>query len=1364
SWMNTSINPCDDFYSFTCGAGTPDQQWSFNAAHNEIAQTMITELSKPASWFDDNEPLPVRQMKWFYDACLAGATDQEDINGRAARIFNDLRKANPNVGFPALYPGQTTKATADQLAAFLGYAISTGLGTSLVNLEVDADWKDSQNEKGGYVLYTDHAIPFFVPAYYTKVYNKDDVINNIMFVFMEGAQLLGIEKVDQKQLQQDASDLAQFDYDLATKYSTDERSRHQQMDSMYNPYTVDGLQQLAPFLQWTTFFNNALTPISTTVDGSFRVIAKEVDKLALISADIVSGAIPSRTVNNYLYFHALSQLDLPKPFQKSAHLSSFRQQNSHSRKSLRHQLDQPIGSQDAHHTYTPAYCEQLTSGHHLWANTRLFVDALYPTPESRQQLEDQTGMFLNSLVAAFRAQIDLLDWMTPAAKKGAYQKIDNLVANVGAPNWVLDDQKLSWYYEKCDTKQSDSYLVQLDKLTAFGVYEWMYKIVDGSPVDRKDFYGPTAVADAYYTNHANSITLPMGILRAPFFDVNNPAALNYGALGFIASHELTLGFDDVGSQWEGTGLLNSWTDANSSKSFSRMAQCVVNEYDKFCPLGTGMPCVDGRQTQRENVADNGGIQTAYKAFKAFEALHGPDPLLPGAASTFNADQLFFLSFGQIMCQYPPSAAALLGQILVAPFSPPQYGVLGTLQNTPAFQKAFNCPAESTYAPAKHCNVWTSESTSGAPQNAKGEPVVPGNDLNIAPVNRISPQDMDKYTAYQGTLGIFQASANMSKDPCDDFYHYSCEAFPGEKQTTSDMAQNILVLINNQLNDPDYQATIEGTEALTKLKTLYNSCKAEAKNPTIATTNYLKPKVDNFRSYINQAIPLMGGTNKVDITPDNYGNALGYLSFQLGIDTLVTPEVDTYWPDPQANLLGHTNGYQLFVDQPTTYHARAFYEDANWKNQKPSYKSTVKTVVEAYAKQDKTVKLPADSDGQCKSVMRTLANRHVPEHIGHLPGRRQRLPAFVGFNDEDDDGIGCVDQTGVMADAQGRVYIDARFPTEKDRTKIRDTMTGVIKNIVDAMKGMIMQLDWMTEPSKTKAVAKVSNIQVNVAFPDFILDDTELNARYKDLVFEKADAYYDMLDKVTIFSINQQFALLTSPKADRKDFLGQTAVVNAWYDPELNSITFPAGILQQPYFDVDYPAGLNYGGIGIVAGHELTHGFDDEGVQWDFDGRLNIWMDNTSQDGFNSMAQCVIDQYGQFCPLPDDRSPNCIDGVRTQGENIADNGGIHSAWRAYGAHIELDGPDPLFMDRMYSQFTENQLFFRNYAQLWCQQKTMLTESYVTNKLLTDPHSLPPYRILGTLQNIPAFRANYNCPLNSTYAPENHCNVWVPTKMA
>ncbi|GMT03848.1 hypothetical protein PENTCL1PPCAC_26022, partial [Pristionchus entomophagus] len=1167
SWMNTSINPCDDFYSFTCGAAKPDQGISFDVAANDIAETLIGELNKPVNFFD-NEPLPVRQMKWFYDACFTGATD-DDMAARSAGIFNDLRSANPGVGFPALYPDQTKAASAEQLAAFLGYAVSSSGTSSLVKLVVDADWKDSHDERGGYVLYTDHPVTMFGAPFYSKVYDTYNVISSIVDTFKAGARLLGIEKIDEQQMLKDGTDLAQLDYDLAMKYSTDGETRRQ-VESMYNPRTVEGLQTMAPFINWKTFLNKALTPISTTVDGSFRVIAKELNKLSLLSTDILSGAISSRTLNNYLYYHVLTANYLPAPDavrSKSAHLEGFRLPK-HSLHSKRQQnsIDQQIVSGRAEITDRMRFCEQQVSGSHTWANTRLFVDTMYPTPAGRQQLEDQADSFLRSLVAAFRAQIDLLDWMTPATKKGSYQKIDNIVLNIAFPNWVLDDDELSSYYKKVDTKQTDSYLVQLDKMTAFGVYEWLFKIVDGEAADRKDFFGSTTVADATYKNIANSISVPLGILRAPFFDPNNPAALNYGALGFITSHELTLGFDDGGAQWEGTGLLYGWTDANSTKAFNRMAQCVVNQYGEFCPLGSGQPCVDGRQTKTENVADNGGIQTAYKAFKSFEALHGPDPLLPGDSSVFNADQLFFLGFAQVMCQYPPSTGAMLAQILAAPFSPPEYGILGALQNFPSFQKAFNCPVGSTYAPVQHCNVWTSEATSGAPLNDKGEPVVPDNEVHIAPVERISPQDMDKYSAYQTVLDIYKSSANMSENPCEDFYHYSCGNFQGPRQTTNDMAQAVTALIYEQMIDPDYQPTIKASTALTKLQTLYNSCKAEAAESTIAKTDYLQPKVLKFRQYLNQDIPLIGGAGKVALTSENYGNVLGYLSFQLGIDTLVSPGVDTNWVDPQAAQPGTTNGYQLFVDQPTTYNARAFYENENWEKQKPGYKMTVKRVVEAYAKQDKTASLTADYDGmidaalelektiaitysgtdqerrayqrqwnpmlldafpatvdwtkywsfapkeatdwiktktivmnekdktpalftflvgkkddatlvnylfirlimensglipcangECASMMKAVARKRAHSKKSRIPGRRHLLfPSFASLNDDDADGLECADEIAVMADAQGRVYIDARFPTDKDKKMIRETMKGVMINIVDAMKGMIHQ--------------------------------------------------------------------------------------------------------------------------------------------------------------------------------------------------------------------------------------------------------------------------------------------------------------------
>lgn len=214
--------------------------------------------------------------------------------------------------------------------------------------------------------------------------------------------------------------------------------------------------------------------------------------------------------------------------------------------------------------------------------------------------------------------------------------------------------------------------------------------------------------------------------------------------------------------------------------------------------------------------------------------------------------------------------------------------------------------------------------------------------------------------------------------------------------------------------------------------------------------------------------------------------------------------------------------------------------------------------------------------------------------------------------------------------------------------------------------MIDQIFWMSYASKKGAYDKIDHLIKNIAYPDWIMNNTEIIDYYKALNLSVSETdYFNVNEAIIQFNLWLKWSYLNRKTQWRTDFLSPPGIVNAWYQPELNSITFPTGILQSPFFDPDYPASVNFGAIGIVSGHELTHGFDDQGVQWDGTGVLVNWMDPQSEDAFKQMAECVINEYDGFCPLEGQTNPAtgkpydpaCIIGNQTQGENIADNGGM-----------------------------------------------------------------------------------------------------------
>jgi putative endopeptidase len=211
-------------------------------------------------------------------------------------------------------------------------------------------------------------------------------------------------------------------------------------------------------------------------------------------------------------------------------------------------------------------------------------------------------------------------------------------------------------------------------------------------------------------------------------------------------------------------------------------------------------------------------------------------------------------------------------------------------------------------------------------------------------------------------------------------------------------------------------------------------------------------------------------------------------------------------------------------------------------------------------------------------------------------------------------------------------------------------------------------------------------------------------------------------------------------------------VNAYYDPSMNNINFPAGILQPAFFDPKADAAVNYGHIGSIIGHELTHGFDDEGKKFDGSGNLSDWWSAEDTKQFEAKTGCLVNEYGSFVAVPDAKDPVKVNGKLTLGENTADNGGLLLAYMAYMARAQKDGLDTA---KKIDGYTGPQRFFIAYGQNWCENPR---PEQVRNQVLTDPHSPDHFRANGAIVNQPGFAAAFGCKVGTPMVPKDSCRVW------
>jgi putative endopeptidase len=390
---------------------------------------------------------------------------------------------------------------------------------------------------------------------------------------------------------------------------------------------------------------------------------------------------------------------------------------------------------------------------------------------------------------------------------------------------------------------------------------------------------------------------------------------------------------------------------------------------------------------------------------------------------------------------------------------------------------------------------------------------------------------------------------------------------------------------------------------------------------------------------------------------------------------------------------------------------------------PDFVKQMQTVLGSFSLDDwKTYLRWHVVDANANVLPAAFVNEHFNFFSKTLQGTKQLRPRWkrcVRYASED------------LGEDIGQIYVQQTFGAEgKART------LAMVEALEKALGQDIQSLPWMGEDTKKQALVKLAAITNRIGYPDKWRD-------YSNLHIVRGDALGNS-QRANQWDLQRRLNKI-GKALDKRDWPYPPMIVNASYNPNQNNITFPAGILQPPFYDNQADDAMNFGGMGAVIGHELTHGFDDEGSQFDADGNLRDWWTASDKKQFEERTSCVKDQYASFTAVDDLK----INGKLTLGENTADNGGLRIAYMAL--LTTLAGKEPPPVDGL----TAKQRFFLGWANVWCENRT---DAFSRMLVTLDPHSPGKYRVNGTVSNMPEFREAFHCKPNAAMVNQNACRVW------
>ncbi|CAJ0599855.1 unnamed protein product [Cylicocyclus nassatus] len=643
--INFSIDPCDNFFEFTCG--------------NWIAKNPIKKHMSTSSQFDLLE-------------------DQVNEQIRGILVSNETFRSKSITALKAVYKkcmdtDKLNRRGAKRLIAEVKRRFAWPI------IDGDKKWREKDYDLTSLLIHFDQAgLRMGHSEYYLdmKTYGKKvEALKRYLIRQVKLFQRDGGRPTYKKKIEKGVNEMIDLEIKLAKILVPEEDRRN--WTRMYNLRHLSDMQKLMPLVNWTRYLLAVAPSYSHNyLKSNPEIIIREVDYMRNISK--LLRRVKPRIITNYVLMR-LSE--------------DWEGEMGEDYENIAVKFDRIMyGKKEK--PPREIYCIRHTVSLLQYATSAVYVRKMFNQKSKAVVLE-----MINDIRRAFREMLSTNKWIN-SSRNAALEKTDSMLSQVGYPNFILNDEKLDKYYDGLDVRESDSYSEMLDKVARWHIEHSFKQLM--KPADRHEYDFNSAKVNAYYSLTSNSIQIPAAILQAPFFHHTFPRALNYGAIGSTIAHEISHAFDDEGSQYDAIGNLREWWDADVKKKYQKRAQCLIDQYGEIEVPGTGQK-INGELTVGENIADNAGVKLAYRAYKAYLRKHGEEKKIRGLEG-YSSEQIFFMGYAVSSCG-DDTKDELIDSLLTTPHSPMRYRVNQVLANQRGFAAAFSCEKGSKMNPEKRCGVW-----------------------------------------------------------------------------------------------------------------------------------------------------------------------------------------------------------------------------------------------------------------------------------------------------------------------------------------------------------------------------------------------------------------------------------------------------------------------------------------------------------------------------------------------------------------------------------------------------------------------------------------------------------------------------------